>query len=217
MAFQRTLFYKFDPSGTTLTYGRFLDEFPLRGFAKTAGASTTTTAVESSGDGATPFDVVTAQVSGVGGDWLRLRSNVGGADTLRNVVTKASSTSITVDSAWDLTSSGKQLTCLPFRFGTGADDGWVMAATTNKVTVKINVLAVGSGSVTVVVEGKMSDTDATPHTIFTAPFDTPDTDVVTISVPWTFLRVGVSETSGSGTDSISAYLVSEDVVELELP
>jgi hypothetical protein len=212
MAYQRTLFYKFDPSGTTLTYGRFLDEFNLKGFIKTSGSSTTTTAVEATGEGSHPFDVVTPQVAGVGGDWLRTVDNAG-TELLRNVTAKASSSSITVDSAWDL-SAGVHATCLPFRFGTAASDGWAMAASTNKVTIKINVLAVASGSVTVAVEGRMSDTDATAYTIFSKAYTTATSDIVTITEPWTFIRVGVKETSGAGTDSISVYLVSEDTVEV---
>jgi hypothetical protein len=206
MSYQRTFFYKYDPSGTTLTYGRFDDEFLLAGWATTSGSSTTTTALESSGLGSTPFDVVKV------GDWLRLRDAAG--TTLRNVTAKASSTSLTVDSAWDLTASGKPLSCLPFSTGTTAESGWMNVANYKALTVKVNVLAVASGSVTLTIEGRMSDTDATAYTIFSKAYTATGSDVFAVTEIWSQLRVGLKETSGAGTDSVSVYLTSEEIVDL---
>ena len=99
MPLTRTLFYNFE-TPTALTYGRFFDQVNMRGFASTSGSSTTTTATESSGDGATPFDVVEV------GDWLVQESDVG-TQLFRRVTAKASSISLTVDAAWTLGAAGK--------------------------------------------------------------------------------------------------------------
>lgn len=204
MPITRTLFYNFE-TPTDLIYGRFYDPVNIRGFIQTSGSSTTTTAVESSGDGSTPFDVV--QV----GDWLMVESNTG-TQTFRRVIAKASSISLTVNSAWDL-SGGKAAKLFPFRSGTGATDGAVFVGSAKNATVSWNLTTLASTSVRLVIEAKMSDPNATWTTLHDETFTTTDSDSFSIVEPWSFVRVGVEDVGGPTTgDVISVYLTVDDNV-----
>lgn len=205
MSVQLMLFYKYDPSGTTLNYGRFLDPFNMKGFASTSGSSTTTTATESTGLGSTPFDVVTV------GDVLKNQDNVG--TTLYRIVTaKASSISLTVDTAWTLGAAGKSLVIYHRLLGTTSTDGWFSTAWASQKTVRIVVSAIGSTSTTYSIEGKMAAPDATAQVIATAAITTVTSVIVAVADPWDFMRVGLKDTSGAGTDAIEVYFVASDIL-----
>jgi len=206
MPFTRTLFYDYDIPAD-LTYGRFLDQTNIRGFIQTSGSSVTTTAVEPSGDGATPFDQVAVD------DWLLVETDTSGTQLRRRVATKASSTSITVNSAWDL-SGGKAAKLLPFRSGTAATDGRVFVGTLKNVTVSWNLTTLGATDVRLVVEAKMSDPDAVWTTLLDRTMSATESDSFSVTEPWSFVRVGVEETTGSGTDSIDVYLTADDNVSV---
>jgi hypothetical protein len=206
MSLQRTLFFNYDVPAD-LTYGRFFDQVNLRGFAATSGSSVTTTAVESSGDGATPFDVV--QV----GDWLMQESLVG-TQLFRSVATKTSSTSITVDSVWTLGAAGKALKLFPFRSGTTALDGACFIGTSKNATIAYNLTTLGAASVRIVVEVKMSDPNAVWTTLFDQTLVATGSDSFSITEPWSFIRVGLEEVGAAGTDVISVYLTVDDNVTI---
>ena len=203
MPLTRTLFYNFE-TPTALTYGRFFDQVNMRGFASTSGSSTTTTATEASGDGATPFDVVEV------GDWLVQESDVG-TQLFRRVTAKASSISLTVDAAWTLGAAGKALKILPFRSGTGATDGLCFIGTSKNATVSWNLTTLASTSVRLVVEAKMSDPNSTWTILHDQTFTAVNSDSFSVAEPWSFVRVGVEDVAGPTTgDVISVYLTVDD-------
>lgn len=204
MSVQILCFSRFDP-GAAFQYARFTDPFQIEGFSKTAGANTTVTAVETTGDGNHPFDVVNV------GDLLYYQDGLG-VGFYRTVTAKASSISLTVDSAWDLTATGKSLKCYRRLLGTTATDGWISTGDLSMKTVKINVTAVGSGSVTYSIEGRMAGPDTTPAVIATAAIAVVNSVAITINEPWDFVRVGLKETAGAGVDSVDVFLVGSDVV-----
>lgn len=201
MSIQRTLFYNYDVPAD-VTYGRFYDQVNLRGFAKTSGSSTTTTAVEASGDGATPFDVT--QV----GDWLLFEDLVG-AQSFRRIDTKTSSTEVVVDTAWNL-GTGKALKLLPFRSGTTATDGVCFVGTSRNATISYNLTTLAAASVRLVVEAKMSDPNAVWTTLFDTTLTATGSDSFSITEPWSFVRLGVEEVGAAGTDVFSAYLTVDE-------
>jgi len=209
MSLQRTLFYKYDPNTTSFVYGKFLDPVKVVGFLATSGSSATTTALETSGLGSTPFDVAAV------GDVL-LSVDAVGAGTYRTITAKASSTSVTVDTAWTLGAAGKAVKLLPFKSGDlNFADGWVFTGNFQEKTIKINILAITGTSVDITIDGKMSDTDATAYAIFTKSYTATGSDIFTISEDWSFLRVGLKETGPqAGVNSVSVYLTLTDVVDL---
>jgi hypothetical protein len=202
MPVQRNLFYQYDIPAD-LTFGRFLDQQNLRGFASTSGSSTTTTATETSGEGSTPFEQV------VVGDWL-LYAPDHGTPLYRRVTVKGSSSSITVNSAWTLGAAGKALRVLPHRSGTGANDGWVYIGSLKNVTVKYALSTLGATNVRFLIQVKGGDVDATPLDLFDETLSATGGDSFSIVEPWTWLRVGVEETSGTGTDVIDVILLADD-------
>lgn len=206
MSVQRNLFYNYDIP-TDLTFGKFLDAQPLKGFADTSGSSTTTIALESTGAGSTPFDQV-----GVG-DVLFYVTSETNAGTYRTVTAKASSTSITVNSAWDL-GTGKALRHMPFRSGTGASDGWVYVGSMKNITIKYSLTTLGATTVRIVIQVKGGDIDSTAFDLFDETASATGSDSFSIVEPWTWLRVGVEETVSTGTDAITVILLADDTVSL---
>ena len=212
MGIQKILHYKYDP-GATETYAFYGDQSELLGGVTTAGSSTTTTAVAG-----TPFNQIAV------GDIIRAsKGNVtsGGVSVdnffVRLVTAKASETSLTVNSAWDLSATGgyagsKQR----LEQGTAATSGWFWTGGLSSKHVKINVETLAATNIIMSIEGKYEDPDATgvdivPEQTYTAA----GSDDVTITEDWPFMRVGLRHT-GAGTDIVSVYFeaASDNVVAL---
>lgn len=203
MGIQKILHYKYDP-GATETYSFYGDQSELLGGITTSGSSTTTTAVAG-----TPFNQI-----GVGDIIRASRSNVtsGGVSVdnyfVRLVTAKASETSLTVNTAWDLSTGitgGYAGSMNKFYSGTTATDGWFWTGGLSSKHVKINIETLAATNVILSIEGKYEDPDATgvdivPEQTYTAT----GSDDITISEDWPFMRVGLRHT-GAGTDVVSVY------------
>ena len=212
MGIQKILHYKYDP-GATETYAFYGDQSELLGGVTTAGSSTTTTAVAG-----TPFNQIAV------GDIIRAsKGNVtsGGVSVdnffVRLVTAKASETSLTVNSAWDLSATGGYAGSMQkLEQGTAATSGWFWTGGLSSKHVKINVETLAATNIIMSIEGKYEDPDATgvdivPEQTYTAA----GSDDVTITEDWPFMRVGLRHT-GAGTDIVSVYFeaASDNVVAL---
>jgi len=212
MGIQKILHYKYDP-GATETYSFYGRQSELLGGLTTVGSSTTTTAVSG-----TPFNQVLV------GDIIRAsKGNVtsGGVSVdnafVRLCTAKASETSITVNTAWDLSATGGYAGSMnKFYSGTTATDGWFWTGGLSLKHVKINIETLAATNVILSIEGKYEDPDATgvdivPEQTYTAT----GSDDITISEDWPFMRVGLRHT-GAGTDVVSVYFEagSDNVVGL---
>lgn len=125
----------FEPGATAVTTGR----------AVTSGSSTTTTSTTGAFANVAVGDVLFATISG---------RTVG-----RVVATKASAASITVNSAWDLGTTGVTLTYQ--NSNCGADAGWfsVEGASDFTITWSIEAMAVTAGGIAVRIEERSNPLD----------------------------------------------------------
>lgn len=203
---QRTLFYQYDPSGT-FSNGRFYDSFTLRGYSTTSGSSTTTTALEVSGPGSTPYDQV------VVGDWLLDERHLSApVQNFRRVTAKASSSSLTVNSAWDLTASGRPLKCLPFREGTTNADGGVFIGGYRNTTIAWNVTNLASTTLELRVQGRNEDGTGSWVTLTTATISAVGGDEFSVPAGWQWVRVALRDATGSAAgDAVNVYLVAQEI------
>lgn len=163
---------QYDLDATAITYcrmtGKLGDPFGA-GIASvanitTSGSSTTTTALVAS---SAPF----AQINV--GDVLIVASSTGVAtDTLFRVVTaKASSDSITVNTAWDLSTptAGFAFTWKKISCGTGASNGWITIANSDSFAITFELDQVNAtGGIDVQVQCRSAAIGASPVQIFPA-------------------------------------------------
>lgn len=198
---EQTFFRAYDIDDTSYTYGRFgewTEASPSR--IETSGSSTTVTAVSG-----TPFELI-----GVGDE---IRVEISGVQTRRVVTAKASSVSITVNSAINLDiDGGYKFEWRDFQVGTAATDGWIATGLASAVDVHLIVTTLVSDSITFSVECR-GDGDATDSKqVFTDSYTSatfPDNGaVVVVGEICSSVRVGVKVGTDAGTDAISAFLVT---------
>jgi len=198
---EETFFRAYDIDETAYQYGKFgewTEASPYR--IETSGSSTTVTAVSG-----TPFELL-----GVGDE---IRVELSGVQTRRVVTAKASSISITVNSAINLdVDGGYKFEWRDFAVGTAATDGWIATGLASAMDVHLVVTTLASDSITFSVECR-GDGDATDaKQIFTDTYTSatfPDNGaVVVIGEICSSVRVGVKVGTDAGTDAISAHLVT---------
>lgn len=176
----------------------------------TSGSSVTTTAVSG-----TPFDAIAV------GDWIQATG------LQRQVATKASGASITVNSAWNLGTAGVGWQYLHFTCGTAASDGWMSIAGLDLAQACAEINTLNGTSVDVVWEARSdlsqtnpiqihpgtagsasscgSGTHASGFCNFTAAGIGARVCIQTAG-PWDAVRVGLKITGDSGVQSISTYV-----------
>lgn len=195
----------YDVPDTDYTYPRLGSPsgHPITGreFVQTSGSSTTVTAYQG-----TPFAPVTV------GSLITFRVP---PDTsyVRHVTAKASSSSITIDTAVNLASPAK-FDFYPFASGQTDSDGWHYVGDLSAITVYVQANTIAStGGIDVVIEGGGGD-QASPVVL---------EDPINISVagsyaiPVTkvanFIRVGLkAHTSDAAGDDVDVWLVGEQLL-----
>ena len=192
-------FKDYDVASAGYTYGKFAAQFQsLPKPAKTSGSSTTTTDVATGDNFATPL--------GVGDELYEPSGNL-----RRFVTAKADDTSITVSSAWNLGSTGKNLQFRKFFSGTTSTDGWIDVSNLTDVTVYLQVDTINATSVTFTIEGKVPG--SAPATIYTTAAQTAvtvNTEGVSSLAPIKIaenlaqIRIGVKVNTDGGVQSVSA-------------
>lgn len=201
---QRTYVRTYDLDATSYIYCVTSEPLATSGFrATTVGSSTTVTAVSP----ADAFDRVT-----VGDDLLFV---VGGTQYLRRVATKASSASITVDTAVTLTATvGSPFLIQTRTCGTTVSDGWVPTTGMDEKMVKVETATLtGTGGVDVSVECRLGGNATAPIQLVTGNITSTTApnagDVFVIPEPCSSIRVGLKwgTANGAGPDSVSAYFI----------
>jgi hypothetical protein len=221
-----TLMVLYDLDATDLTFCKLIGQngSSYGGFIvgdseiETSGSSATTTEVTDTD----PFDLLSAK------DVIAVDTR-DGTTLLRSILAKASASSITVSSAWNLDVDGgynfrwKKSVC-----GTGASDGWVDVAGAETVTlvVQIDQLNV-TGGIDVQMQCKDQAPDSQPNQVFpTCTSGACNTyqnyttagiasrSKMVLDEPWAACRVGVKiNTADDGGDlttnaeNITAYVV----------
>jgi hypothetical protein len=214
-----TFFHNYAIAGTSLVYGRFLgdgaDGETLKGFIKTSGSSTTTTRVDTTNQGATPFAGVAA------GDHLLVATGDPGTASSwlrRSVATWTSTSQVSVDSAWDLSGNsgnGYAAKLLPFRSGTTTSDGWVFCGAGTRKNIQINPTTIGASTgIIYSIEARLAaPADPTKFVVvFTGTIPTANAGTnldFTITEDWAYIRVGLKESGTTGTNAISAYMTMD--------
>lgn len=197
---EETFFRAYDLSATNYTYGRFGDwteASPSR--IETSGSSTTVTAVSG-----TPFELI-----GVGDE---IRVEISGVQTRRVVAAKASSVSITVDTAIDLdVDGGYKFEWRDFQVGTAATDGWLPTGLASAVDVHFVISAMtGTDGIAWTVECK-GDGDATSAiVVHSETYTAVGSEVIVVGEICSAVRVGIKWVTAdtAGTDSVSAFLIT---------
>jgi hypothetical protein len=204
----RPIVAAYDLTSTSYTYPLLGN--PLSGSAnvKTSGSSTTVTAASG-----TPFADVAV------GAELTIQTDVT-TRVVRAVTAKASDTSITVDTAANLSGNGS--TGYPFSYrplsdGTGLTQGWIKVSQYSEKNYVFEVNTINATNITVRVECKSSGDMASPIQIYPATGGTGQcgTGVVTTAgitgrcavvsyEPWDQCRVGFILTGDTGAQSITA-------------
>lgn len=209
--------FKYDISATSFTYcaytGRQGDPFgaPIAGHdkIKTVGSSATVTEYTASSG---PFDVVSV------GDILvvtNLATATPFQTAYRLITAKASSASITVDTAIDLSATGGYTwTYLKQSCGTTANDGWIPAGTDRTRLIEWQIDTINATSIEVQMQGRVAGANSNPVTLFpvtgatgTACQTGSTTGTITCVVGdiWGFsdIRFGVKVTGDAGAQSVT--------------
>jgi hypothetical protein len=169
----------------------------------TSGSSTTVTAVGSG----TPFAELEV------GDDLLVNNQTTFASERRRITAKASSVSVTVDTAVDWSNGGAGF---PFTFrditcGTTDTDGWASATNLTEKEVKVLIeTEASSGGVDFSIECRGTGEDDEPAQLVafnkTGTTSPTNAEVVTIPERCDAIRVGMKwGTADGGVDSVSAY------------
>ncbi len=158
----------YDLDATAITYCNVTGErgspfarpvaVPIR--ITTSGSSTTTTELVAS---SAPFESVAA------GDILIVDPGTGPANVLRRVITaKASSASLTVNTAWDLSATaGYNFYYLKTSCGTAATSGWISVAGATQFTINFQIDQVNvTGGVDMQVQCRGASVGSAPIQIF---------------------------------------------------
>lgn len=195
-------YYAYDLASATYVYDRYLPEEHGTYGIETSGSSTTVTATSG-----TPF----AQV-GVG-DILILKTANGETTTIRKVTAKASPTSITIDSAINLTSTCTSWSFMPYVSGSASTgQGHSARGYTNK-SINISLPTIGAPAIDISIQGK------TPGGLGGWVDIVPDGSIqltatgsqsVQIIEPWMAIRVGVKAATFTGTDALTISLTGEE-------
>lgn len=198
----KQFYYNYDLDATTYKYGRIggPQGLPVQGKygLSTVGSSTTVTAVAG-----TPFDPVNI------GDVIVFQK--GETRIIRKVATKASGSSITVDTAVDLSGGYAGWFFYPFRIGTAATDGWHAIHPYSAVTIWVSITALSAaGGIDFTIEAASPNIDNAPVTVFTKNYAAAGTEAINIGEVAQALRIGLKGGSGfAGTDSITVWMTGE--------
>jgi hypothetical protein len=195
MSCQRMFFYNYDPTNTA-TFGKFGEESLGRGFAETSGSSTTVTGETDSLDSFAPVVV---------GAFIKFKT-ADQTTALRTVATKVSVDEITISSAIDTT--GCPFYFANFYSGTGATDGWVYVGDLKDKVVKYNLRTLASTTVEMIIYGKLDYQDNTADSVVaTITLSATGSDTITISEPWSYLRVSLRTTAGGAAgDAMDVFV-----------
>lgn len=158
----------YDLDATSITYcavtGKFGDAFgrPMEGGDRitTSGSSTTTTEFTAS---AAPFTTLNV------GDILIVDPGTGPANVLRRVITaKASGSSVTVNTAWDLSATaGYNFYWLKNNCGTAATSGWISVAGAAQFVIDFQIDQVNvTGGIDMRIECRGNYIGAQPVQVF---------------------------------------------------
>lgn len=199
-----TFFQAYDVSATSLTYplltgnaaSPFGGAIPGGAAVSTSGSSTTVTATTASTN---PFASV-----GVG-DELYFQTAPGTAVSVRYCTAKASSDSITIDTAITLTA--RQFTYKHFATGTAITSGAVDAATVGARAVQLCVQTLNATSITFSIEGRLAGAPAWA-TLVAPPFSATGCEIIAVPEALDQLRVGVKVNTDTGVQSVSAIMQS---------
>lgn len=204
----KALFYTRDVSATSYEYcimaglggGALARDIPVTRPIETSGSSTTTVASTATSKPFLGIDVSDEiSVASEGSNDVRL---------YREVITNADDDTITVDTAWDLGTTGvnffwRDLTC-----GTAVTNGIISVAGRETVTFDIQVITLAATSIDVQVEGRNqgAGTGWTPLT--TATYTAVGGGAVVVNrLGYQQLRLGIKVTGDVGTQSVTAKVV----------
>lgn len=193
------LFFKnYNTADAGFNYGLTSPPVALKGFVTTSGSSTTVTAVGT----ATPFAVVDV------GDIIIVNPGPGVADQIRYVTAKASSISITIDTAanWDNSGAGYSARWQDVTFGTAATDGWVSVGSLVDKSVQVEVTTINATSITFSIEGRASP-NATASVLLQPVYTAADSDIFQIPERIDAIRVGIKLAGDSGAQVTAARLI----------
>lgn len=204
----KALFYTRDVSAAAYEYcimaglggGALARDIPVTRPIETSGSSTTTVASTASSKPFLGIDV---------GDEISVASE-GSNDVrlYREVITNADDDTITVDTAWDLGTTGvnffwRDLTC-----GTAVTNGIISTSGRETVTFDIQVITLAATSIDFIVEGRLqgAGTGWTPLT--TAVYTAVGGGAIVVNrLGYQQLRLGVKVTGDVGTQSVTAKVV----------
>jgi len=208
------LFYKYDIGATSYTYctyaGRggdpFAAPYPGHDLITTSGSSTTVTEyVASSG----PFDVLS-----VGDILVVFTAGQPTTPNYRLVTAKASSASITIDTAITLSSTGNSWTYLKQSCGTGSTSGWIPAGSDGGKIITWQVDTINATSIEVTLQGRAGGVNSNAQTLFPVTGATgtscqtgSTTGTITCTIgdiwAWSDIRFGVKVTGDAGAQSVT--------------
>lgn len=203
---KKYFFYKYDVAALTpnFIYGRLSDRVPGRGGITTSGASTTVTS--STADTNSPF-VAAFDFVNIGDIlWIQTTDT---AWATRVVTAKASNTSITVDTAINLSTARTSWSVQQFKSGTTINDGWVNTRDleAKSVQVEVDTFAGGTTNITFSIEGRLDAAgSSSSYQVINKIFTAVGTQVFSIPEPYNQMRVGAYCTVDGGVQSISAFL-----------
>ena len=203
----QTFARNYDLNATSYTYCATTPVLAGNYLIETSGSSVTT--VASDAVLGVPFAALAV------GDDVYATPTVGG-ELRRIVVTKTSSTSIDVDSAWNLGTTGVRWNYRHRACGTAATDGWLNVGPQTRADVKVDfVTLTGTDGVDVSIECRFSNDATLASQIYTANYSgttaPTNSDVIPIGEDCASIRVGLKWRTAdtAGTDVISAFLYTE--------
>lgn len=195
-------YYLYDLDATTYKYGRVGDAAggTIQGKygLSTVGSSTTVTA-----SGGNAFDPVKV------GDILSILKNE--VRFIRKVTAKASATSITVDSAIDLSSGNIAWWFWPFTIGTAIENGWHYAGNYQTKRLEISAPTIqAAGGLDVQIEIAAQNPNIAYESLTATNYPAASSVNASVDIPGVhaWVRAGVKGGSGfGGTDAITVQLV----------
>lgn len=163
----------------------------------TSGSSTTVAAITAS---SAPFATVAV------GDVLYFQTDPYGAVSTRYVTAKASSDSITINSAITLSASAGY----PFQYkhvacGTAATDGWIGVNQFTTKAIQLCVSTLNATSITFSVEAKIAGAPSSA-TLLTPAYTATGCNVYSVPEQVDQLRVGVKLAGDAGAQSVDARI-----------
>lgn len=206
---QRRLVSAYDLTSTSFIYCTMDKPSPGQGSITTSGSSTTVT--ETTTSNPDPFEFVAV------GDVLGFTLADGGV-TERTVTARASSVSITVNTAVTIPAAGVGFQINKLRCGTAATDGWVSVVGVVDKNWVINLVTINGTSIDFKVECKVNFPNAVAVQVWPPPspasgscntgnFTAAGNCAVSDLTPWNACRVGMKLNTDSGAQSITSSYI----------